>query len=204
MKDKKKLIVLIVMLLMPVAGIWYFIKMSLKYMKGAEIGIFFPNNFFKQFGVWSIIWIILWIVIMFIERKYKVKKIKERKNSIKILQCIVMFVMAVISFWIYVSVLTGKFNHYMMLVFLVEIIDVFMVTLVIKIFRNLIDIYFEWKENKRWGCRINDSPFLKNNKSRASQSPALGVRFKYEQKQNPTERLYLIFSVLSNQTSAGS
>lgn len=108
MKDKKKLIVLIVMLLMPVAGIWYFIKMSLKYMKGAEIGIFFPNNFFKQFGVWSIIWIILWIIIMFIERKYKVKKIKERKNSIKILQCIVMFVMAVISFWIYVSVLTGK------------------------------------------------------------------------------------------------
>lgn len=86
---------------------------------------------------------------MFIERKYKVKKIKERKNSIKILQCIVMFVMAVISFWIYVSVLTGKFNHYMMLVFLVEIIDVLMVTLVIKIFRNLIDIYFEWKENKR-------------------------------------------------------
>ena len=115
-------------------------------MKGAEIGIFFPNNFFKQFGVWSIIWIILWIVIMFIERKYKVKKIKERKNSIKILQCIVMFVMAVILFWIYVSVLTGKFNHYMMLVFLVEIIDVFMVTLVIKIFRNLIDIYFDWKE----------------------------------------------------------
>ena len=56
MKDKKKLIVLIVMLLMPVAGIWYFIKMSLKYMKGAEIEIFFPNNFFKQFGVWSIIW----------------------------------------------------------------------------------------------------------------------------------------------------
>lgn len=108
MKDKKKLIVLIVMLLMPVAGIWYFIKMSLKYMKGAEIEIFFPNNFFKQFGVWSIIWIILWIVIMFIERKYKVKKIKERKNSIKILQCIVMFVMAVILFWIYVSVLTGK------------------------------------------------------------------------------------------------
>ena len=139
MKDKKKLIVLIVMLLMPVAGIWYFIKMSLKYMKGAEIEIFFPNNFFKQFGVWSIIWIILWIVIMFIERKYKVKKIKERKNSI----------MAVILFWIYVSVLTGKFNHYMMLVFLVEIIDVFMVTLVIKIFRNLIDIYFDWKENKR-------------------------------------------------------
>lgn|GEM_PF-392211 len=148
MKDKKKLIVLIVMLLMPVAGIWYFIKMSLKYMKGAEIEIFFPNNFFKQFGVWSIIWIILWIVIMFIERKYKVKKIKERKKSIKILQCIVMFVMAVISFWIYVSILTGKFNHYMMLVFLVEIIDVFMVTLVIKIFRNLIDIYFDWKENK--------------------------------------------------------
>ena len=71
MKDKKKLIVLIVMLLMPVAGIWYFIKMSLKYMKGAEIEIFFPNNFFKQFGVWSIIWIILWIIIMFIERKYK-------------------------------------------------------------------------------------------------------------------------------------
>lgn len=93
--------------------------------------------------------VILWIVIMFIERKYKVKKIKERKNSIKILQCIVMFVMAVISFWIYVSVLTGKFNHYMMLVFLVEIIDAFMVTLVIKIFRNLIDIYFDWKENKR-------------------------------------------------------
>ena len=84
MKDKKKLIVLIVMLLLAVAGIWYFIKMSLKYMKGAEIEIFFPNNFFKQFGVWSIIWIILWIVIMFIERKYKVKKIKERKNSIKI------------------------------------------------------------------------------------------------------------------------
>ena len=35
------------------------------------------------------------------------------------------------------------------------------------------------------------------------QSPALGVRFKYEQKQNLTERLYLIFSVLSNQTSFG-
>ena len=47
-------------------------------MKGAEIEIFFPNNFFKQFGIWSIIWIILWIVIMFIERKYKVKKTKER------------------------------------------------------------------------------------------------------------------------------
>jgi hypothetical protein len=30
-----------------------------------------------------------------------------------------------------------------------EIIDAFMVTLVIKIFRNLIDIYFDWKENKR-------------------------------------------------------
>ena len=51
MKDKKKLIVLIVMLLMPVAGIWYFIKMSLKYMKGAEIEIFFSRiTFFKQFG----------------------------------------------------------------------------------------------------------------------------------------------------------
>ena len=82
MKDKKKLIVLIVMLLMPVAGIWYFIKMSLKYMKGAEIGIFFPNNFFKQFGVWSIIWIILWIVIMFIEENIKLKD-KRKKNSIK-------------------------------------------------------------------------------------------------------------------------
>ena len=46
--------------------------------------------------------------------------------------------------------------------------------------------------------------FAKKNKSRASQSPALGVRFKYEQKQNLTERLYLIFSVLSNQTSTGS
>ena len=96
------------MLLMASGGIWYFIKMSLKYMKGAEIGIFFPNNFFKQFGVWSIIWIILWIVIMFIERKYKVKKIKERKNSIKILQCIVMFVMAVIFVWYYVSCFDWK------------------------------------------------------------------------------------------------
>ena len=104
---------------------------------------------FKKQAVWIGVSLGIMIVIMFIERKYKVKKIKERKNSIKILQCIVMFVMAVISFWIYVSVLTGKFNHYMMLVFLVEIIDVFMVTLVIKIFRNLIDIYFEWKENKR-------------------------------------------------------
>ena len=37
-----------------------------------------------------------------------------------------------------------------------------------------------------------------------SVSPALGVRFKYEQKQNLTERLYLIFSVLSNQTSTES
>lgn len=50
MKDKKKLIVLIGMLLMPVAGIWYFMKMSLKYMKGAEIGIFFPNNFLNNLG----------------------------------------------------------------------------------------------------------------------------------------------------------
>ena len=104
---------------------------------------------FKKQAVWIGVSLGIMIVIMFIERKYKVKKIKERKNSIKILQCIVMFVMAVISFWIYVSVLTGKFNHYMMLVFLVEIIDAFMVTLVIKIFRNLIDIYFDWKENKR-------------------------------------------------------
>lgn len=86
---------------------------------------------------------------MFIERKYKIKKTEERKNRIKILQCIVMLVMAVISFWIYVSVLTGKFNHYMVLVFLVEIINIFMVTLVIKIFRNLIGVYFDWKENKR-------------------------------------------------------
>lgn len=36
----------------------------------------------------------------------------------------------------------------MALVFLAEIIDVFMVTLVIKIFGNLIDIYFDRKENK--------------------------------------------------------
>ena len=50
--------------------------------------------------------------------------------------------------WIYVSVLSGKFNQYMALVFLAEIIDVFMVTLVIKIFGNLIDIYFDRKENK--------------------------------------------------------
>lgn len=50
MKDKKKLIVLIVMLLMPVAGIWYFIKMSLKYMKGAEIGIFFNGTFLNNLG----------------------------------------------------------------------------------------------------------------------------------------------------------
>lgn len=55
------------------------------------------------------------------------------------------------------------------------------------------------------GCRIKATVFFaKKNKSRASQSPALGVRFKYEQKQNLTERLYLIFSVLSNQTSTGS
>ena len=51
---------------------------------------------------------------------------------------------------------------------------------------------------------LSGSLFAKKNKSRASQSPALGVRFKYEQKQNLTERLYLIFSVLSNQTSTGS
>ena len=51
MKDKKKLIVLIVMLLMPVAGIWYFIKMSLKYMKGAEIGIIFSElTFLNNLG----------------------------------------------------------------------------------------------------------------------------------------------------------
>lgn len=50
MKDKKKLIVLIVMLLMPVAGIWYFIKMSLKYMKGAEIEIFFRITFLNNLG----------------------------------------------------------------------------------------------------------------------------------------------------------
>lgn len=148
MRDKKKLIVLIVILLMPVAGIWYFIKMSLRYMKSAEMGIFFPNNFFKQFGIWSIVWIILWIGIMFIERKYRIKKVNERKISKKIFQCIAMLVMVVISFWIYVSVLSGKFNQYMVLVFLIEIIDAFMVTLVIKIFGNLMDIYFDRKGNK--------------------------------------------------------
>ena len=111
---------------MPVAGIGYFIKMCLRYMKSAEMGMFFPNNFFKQFGIWSIVWIILWIVIIFIDKKCKIKKANERKISKKILQCIVMLVMVVISFWIYVSVLTGKFNHYMMLVFLVEIIYVFL------------------------------------------------------------------------------
>ena len=83
----------------------------------------------------------------FIE-KCKIKKANERKISKKILQCIVMLVMVVISFWIYVSVLSGRFNQYMVLVFLAEIIDVFMVTLVIKIFGNLIDIYFDRKENK--------------------------------------------------------
>lgn len=148
MRDKKKLIVLIVILLMPVAGIGYFIKMCLRYMKSAEMGMFFPNNFFKQFGIWSIVWIILWIVIIFIDKKCKIKKANERKISKKILQCIVMLVMVVISFWIYVSVLSGRFNQYMALVFLTEIIDVFMVTLVIKIFGNLIDIYFDRKENK--------------------------------------------------------
>ena len=59
-----------------------------------------------------------------------------------------MLVMVVISFWIYVFVLSGRFKQYMALVFLAEIIDVFMVTLVIKIFGNLIDIYFDRKENK--------------------------------------------------------
>ncbi len=49
MRDKKKLIVLIVILLMPVAGIGYFIKMCLRYMKSAEMGMFFPNNF--EYGV---------------------------------------------------------------------------------------------------------------------------------------------------------
>ena len=117
-------------------------------MKSAEMGIFFPNNFLKQFGIWSIVWIILWIGIMFIERKYRIKKVNERKISKKIFQCIAMLVMVVISFWIYVSVLSGKFNQYMVLVFLVEIIDVFMVTLVIKIFGNLMDIYFDRKGNK--------------------------------------------------------
>lgn len=148
MRDKKKIIVFIVILLMPVVGIGYFIKMSLRYMKSAEMGMFFPNNFFKQFGIWSIGWIILWIVIIFIERKYRIKKVNERKISKKVLQCIAMLAMVLISFWIYVSVLSGRFNQYMVLVFLVEIIDAFMVTLVIKIFGNLIDIYFDWKGNK--------------------------------------------------------
>ena len=148
MRDKKKIIVFIVILLMPVVGIWYFIKMSLRYMKSAEMGMFFPNNFFKQFGIWSIGWIILWIVIIFIDRKYRIKKVNERKISKKVLQCIVMFAMVVGSFWIYVSILSGKFNQYMVLVFLAEIIEVFMVTLVIKIFGNLIDIYFDRKEDK--------------------------------------------------------
>lgn len=149
MKDKKKIIAFIVMLLLPVAGIWYFIKMSLRYMKSAEMGMFFPNNFFKQFGIWSILWIILWIGIIVIERKYRIKKVNERKICKKVLQCIVMLVMVVISFWIYVSVLSGRFNQYMVLVFLVEIIEVFMVTLVIKIFGNLTDIYFDRKEDKK-------------------------------------------------------
>jgi len=57
---------------------------------------------------------------------------------------------------------------------------------------------------KKGVVALSGSLFEKKNKSRALQSPALGVRFKYEQKQNLTERLYLIFSVLSNQTSTGS
>ena len=52
---------------------------------------------------------------------------------------------------------------------------------------------------KKGVVALSGSLFAKKNKSRA-----LGVRFKYEQKQNLTERLYLIFSVLSNQTSTGS
>lgn len=53
MRDKKKLIVLIVILLMPVAGIGYFIKMCLRYMKSAEMGMFFPKNFLNnlEYGV---------------------------------------------------------------------------------------------------------------------------------------------------------
>ena len=58
-----------------------------------------------------------WIVIIFIERKYRIKKVNERKISKKVLQCIVMLAMVVISFWIYVSVLSGRFNQYMALVF---------------------------------------------------------------------------------------
>lgn len=91
MRDKKKLIVLIVILLMPVAGIGYFIKMCLRYMKSAEMGMFFPNNFFKQFGIWSIVWIILWIVIIFIDKKCKIKKqMKEKsvKKSYSVLLCL--------------------------------------------------------------------------------------------------------------------
>ncbi len=65
-------------------------------------------------------------------------------------------------------------------------------------------IYKQLKYFYYGAVALSGSLFAKKNKSRASQSPALGVRFKYEQKQNLTERLYLIFSVLSNQTSTGS
>ena len=87
MRDKKKLIVLIVILLMPVAGIGYFIKMCLRYMKSTEMGMFFPNNFFKQFGIWSIVWIILWIVIIFIDKKKQMKE-KSVKKSYSVLLCL--------------------------------------------------------------------------------------------------------------------
>lgn len=60
-------------------------------MKSAEMGMFFPNNFFKQFGIWSIVWIILWIVIIFIDKKCKIKKANERKSvkkSYSVLLCL--------------------------------------------------------------------------------------------------------------------
>ena len=69
--------------------------------------------------------------------------------------------------------------------------------------RVILTSTIEYDNFQRGAVALSGSLFAKKNKSRASQSPALGVRFKYEQKQNLTERLYLIFSVLSNQTSAG-
>ena len=60
---------------------------------------------------------------------------------------------------------------------------------------------------KRRGCRTKKisatALFLSKIRAGSMKGLALGVKFIYATKQNFTERLYIIFSVLSNQTSAG-
>ncbi|HIX67962.1 MAG TPA: hypothetical protein H9735_07605 [Candidatus Anaerostipes excrementavium] len=57
------------------------------------------------------------------------------------------------------------------------------------------------------GCRTKKisatALFLSKIRAGSMKGLALGVKFIYATKQNFTERLYIIFSVLSNQTSAG-